>query len=207
MTMNKTQVKIQGLLKKTTRLESEDSHLLSLIRKELENLDEKEITDFSDLKLFCDWALHNKIDRSAAGSRLVAKIHETIHQVKTAHTDHVISEASKTLLLPFSEQLRAFLTDRNLPTAITDDAQAWRHFLRNIFQIVEQVPICIKSKDEDTLKDSPLKTGMWVNELTIIKVDFSALDMPRGSSIGEIYCLHILTSDTTKIIIPLTPAI
>jgi hypothetical protein len=49
--------------------------------------------------------------------------------------------------------------------------------------------------------DNPIKKGMWVCEIKIIKQTFNA---PLSSTYEPIYALDLLTSDTTRIIIPLT---
>lgn len=107
--MNKIGSKIRYLLNKNVRSESDDLYILSLIRKELESLEKNESSNYSDLKLFCDWALHIKICWSPAGSQLVSKIHETINQTKKQDADQVIQKVSKTLLVPFKKQIKTFL--------------------------------------------------------------------------------------------------
>lgn len=49
--------------------------------------------------------------------------------------------------------------------------------------------------------DNPIKQGMWICEIKIVKQDFHSPLSPRYE---PIYALDLLTSDTTRIIIPLT---
>jgi len=142
--MNKIESKIRYLLNKNVRSESDDLYILSLIRKELESLEKNERSNYSDLKLFCDWALHIRICRSFPGSQLVSEIHKTINLTKKQDTDQVIQKVSKTLLVPFKEQIKTFLEKKTLPINFIDDQQKWKSFLGNLFGILEITPLIIK---------------------------------------------------------------
>lgn len=202
--------KIKSLLQKTTLSESEYLHLLVLIRKELENIKDKNAADFSKfdhLKLFCDWALHETIDRSEAGSFLIESINKTINDVRHSHTDDVIKQVSSSLISKFRDQMKNFLKKISLPTDIIDDGRRWRELLRNILEIISQNPVILKPKHQADVMKTPLKKGMWAKEVSIVKINFDKLADKASTSNKETYCLMVLTSDTTRIVIPITPAI
>ncbi len=191
--------KIKALLGKKVMSESDTVHLLSLIRKEIETLNKIEVAKQSDLKLFCDWALHKKIDKSPAGSQLVSLIHRTINLIKNENNEQVIQEISKTLLMPFRKQFKYFLEKNSFHTNIIDDCQKWKCFLKALFEVIESIPVILKSKHEEDLQADPIKVGMWVEEISVIRSNL------ENTYHEEIFCLQITTSDTTVIIIPLTP--
>ena len=193
--------KIRILIEKKLS-DSETVHLFSLIRKELELLSKSEMNKkYSNLKLFCDWILHAKIDVSPAGSKMILEIHKTINLFKKQHTDKVIKEVSRVLLVPFKEQLKQFLEKRKLFANIIENHQKWIHFLQSLFSVLESTEVILKLKLEPDLERDPLKQGMWVKKISVIKSNL-------GNSMDkEIFCLKITTSDTTKIVIPLTSAI
>lgn len=162
-------------------------------------LNKENLNQYCDLKLFCDWILHNKIDKSFAGSRLCAEIHKTINKNIKSNTDDFICENSKTLLNPFKEQFHEFLKIRSLDTNIIEDHVRWKNFLINYFECMAKSPIYIAREcHKDQTQCVPLKEGMWVEKITVIKSNLGIFD-------NEIYCLEVLTSDTTSILIPLTP--
>jgi hypothetical protein len=107
--MSKNLTKISNLLDRNlTMSESDYAYLLILIRRELEFLsaisgENGKATmreKYGDLELFCDWALHCEINRSAAGSNLVSRIHGVLREDKDT-----VQIASETLLDTLKAQL------------------------------------------------------------------------------------------------------
>lgn len=191
--------KIKVLLLNNLERESDISHILTLVRKELESLEKSSSQQYDFIKLFCDWALHKKIDRSEAGSTLITEIHNTIILSKTLPTDQIIKLISNALLRPLKNQLLLFLKNNSLQTDIITDDLKWRSFLKNLFAILLETPVNLKKlQDEADLQINPIKKGMWVKQILITTSNFCKKD-------NEIYCLEILTNDTTKIYIPLSP--
>lgn len=146
------------------------------------------------------------MDQTISSSELISQIQSTINKVKEINdNDQVIQAVSNTLILPFKNQLQLFLKDRILQTSIIDDQQKWKSFLSNLLEMLEITPVLImkkqKKKDRhaENLKNDPLKPGMWINKISIIKSDLGDFNAE------EKFCLEITTSDTTKIIIPFTP--
>jgi len=208
--MGYNKVKLKLLLQKKILSESEYVHVLVLIRKELEILKDNNSTDYSKfdhLKLFCDWTLHMVIDRSATGSFLIESINKTLNDVKHSRTEDVIKKVSSSLIRKFSDQMKNFLEKNSLPTDIVDDDRYWRDLLRNILEIISQNPVILKPKHEANVKGAPLKEGMWAREVSIVKINFDKLAGKASISDKETYCLMVLTSDSTKLVIPITPVI
>ena len=208
--MDYNKVKLKLLLQKKTLSESEYVHLLVLIRKELEILKDHNPTDYSTfdhLKLFCDWTLHMAIDRSVTGSFLIVNINKTLNDVKHSHTWEVIEKVSSSLISKFSDQMKDFLVKNSLPTDIVDDGHRWRDLLRNILEIISQNPVILQPKHEASVTGTPLKEGMWAREVSIVKINFDKMSGKASLSDKETYCLMVLTSDSTKLVIPITPVI
>lgn len=202
--------KLNCLLQKKYPSESEYVHILVLIRKALEILKENNKTDYSKfdhLKLFCDWALHMIIDRSVTGSFLIVSINKALNDGKGGHTDELIKIVSTSLVGKFSDQLKNFLSMNSLPTDIVDDGLYWRDLLKNILEIISESPVILKPKHEDNVKGDSLKNGMWAKEVSIVRINFDELAGKTSASSKETYCLMVLTSDSTKIVIPITPRV
>jgi len=200
--------KIGFLLKEKYPSESEYLHFLVLVRKILEQLRESNLTEynnFENLKLFCDWALHIVIDRSSAGSSLIVNINKSLKNGKKGHTDDLIKAVSDSLVGKFKLQLKNFLIMNQLSTDIVDDDNRWRDLLKNTLEIITEIPVILKPKHEDTVKGDSLKEGMWAKEVSIVKVNLEKLAGNQFDSNKETYCLLVLTSDTTRLVIPITP--
>ncbi|MBI2335775.1 MAG: hypothetical protein HYU97_03310 [Deltaproteobacteria bacterium] len=203
--MNTGQNKIKGLLEKEAMSEAEYSYLLSLIRKQLEIINDTSSFDY--VKLFCDWALHAEISKSSTGSFLVASINTALNAVKDSDTDQVIKKISSSLMTKFREQIRNFLVQTKMSPAIVDGYQSWIDFLRNILEIISHSPVILKAKHEADVASNPLKAGMWAQAVSIVKINFDKLVNENSTSEKETYCLMVFTSDSTKIVVPITPAI
>jgi hypothetical protein len=211
--MNKNESKISELLKKHEMSESDNLHLLSLIRKELETLGKAE-TKYNDLKFFCDWVLHNEIDRSFSGSKFVSELHNCINEIKSIpNNDYIIQRTCETLLVSLREQLHAFLKERTLQTNVIDNSRKWRSFLRNLLENIENTPVVLLNKHETDLKMNPLKPGMWCNEISIFKASVEDILIRSNEPIDlqhleeknrkQMYWLQMNTNINTKIWIPL----
>lgn len=124
--------KLTKLLNQDSISESEVSHLLALIRKEIESLRENERKKYPDLKLFCDWALHTEINQSFVGSKLGTEIHKAILKYHKSNSDELIQEISKTLLTAFKKQFKKLLKSGSYNTKIIDNNQIWGVFLDNV---------------------------------------------------------------------------
>jgi len=198
-------MKLDSLLKKKTLSESECVHVLSLIRQELEASETESNYDY--IKFFCDWSLHNQIDRSMAGSNAIVSINKVLSDERKSDTDALIKEMSAQFIGKFKDQMKDFLNKNSRPSDIIDNDNQWKEFLKMMLEIISQKPvILIKNKHEKKVSGNPLKEGMWATEISIVKVDLSSNPRDINSASSKaIYCLEVLTSDSTKIIIPITP--
>lgn len=190
--------------------ESECVHALVIIRKELEILretDPNSYSSFNFLKLFCDWALHMEIDRSLAGSYLLADINKTLNDVKDIKTDEVIKQISSSLIGKFRHQTRDFLIKNSLPIDIVNGHDEWRNFLKNILEIISHSTVLLKPNHNPDLASFSLKNEMWTRAVSIVKINFDTLTHEISTSDKGTYCLMVFTSDSTKIVVPITPAI
>lgn len=199
--------KLKILLGRQVLSESEYLHVLVLIRKEMEMLPTSVASEYSYVKLFCDWALHVALGRNSAGSQLVASVHDAVAQVKHSPTDQVVSQISTSLLGSFRTELTKFLQDKILPTTIVSDHSGWRIFLKHVLEIIYASPVLLLDREQRTVEGTPLKAGMWVTAISIVKINYDKLLDENSTSTNETYCLQILTSDTTRIVVPVTPAI
>lgn len=199
--------KLKALLGIRTLSESECLYVLVLIRKEIEAMPASVASRYSYVKLFCDWALHIAIDRSRAGSKLVASVHEAVIQVKHSPTAQVVTQISSSLLEPFRTEMANFLQGKFLPTTIVSDHAGWRMFLGHVLEIIWSSPVLLLDQDQQTVQSTPLKEGMWATAIGIVKINYDKHLDVNSTSTNETYCLQILTSDTTRIVVPVTPAI
>ena len=173
---NITNCKLRTLLEKENLTESEYVHILVLIRKMLEVLKDENPDDYSNydhLKLFSDWSLHMVIDRSQAGSFLIAivNINDILNDKKQSNNDELIASISTVIVGQLKDQMRDFLEDNTLPLDLIDEDNKWKNLLSNILEIITQQPVIIKPKHEEKVSENALKEGMWATEVSIEKVN------------------------------------
>ncbi|HRD71270.1 MAG TPA: hypothetical protein PK657_14150 [Legionella sp.] len=192
---------IKKLISKNDINDSVVVHFLTLIRKELELLDESR-ESFDVLKFYCDWALHTGIDRSKSGSSIISNINQTITIFQHASSNEELIRGISILLVnKLKNQLLKFLDKHSIQTNIISDQTQWRHFSLILFSILEDTKVCLHQTHKHYLMNNPIKQGMWICEIKIVKKDFHS---PLSSKYEPIYALDLLTSDTTRIIVPLT---
>lgn len=194
--------------------ESEVSHLMSLFRKIIEHLSENERGKYFILRFFCDWTLHIKIERSIAGMEILNRLNEILVEAKKEQDNNVI----KTKIFEavsfdgLRNEMSELLCNLGLSNNLTSNNQ-WRRFLGLLTEIILDCPIKFPDKKKGKVKEiydkivgNPLRNDMWVTELSIIKIDNQTLwKKIKGEKIPigfpKIH-LNILTSNTTRIIVP-----
>jgi hypothetical protein len=127
--------------------ERDVSYLLAEIRKYLESSKD---AGYTKLRLFCDWALHIKLDRAPA-RRLVAEMDacfKKAFEYGCTETDIQAFENIVNLNI-FRFQLREFLLDHALPDTVCED-DSWRNFLSLYAQIIEDCPMEVSGATTNT---------------------------------------------------------
>lgn len=197
-------MKLDSLLKKKSLSESECVHVLSLFRQKIE--ESKTKSTFAHVKFFCDWSLHHKIDRSLAGSTVIVNINKALSDNRHNDTDTVIKEVSAQFIGKFKEQMKDFLNKNSLTSDIIHNDYQWKEFLKTMLEIISQKQvILIKEKHEKEVSENSLKEEMWPTEISISKIDPDSPREMNPTPDKAIFCLKVLTSDSTVIYIPITP--
>lgn len=194
------------LLAKGDPSESDYVYILALLRKEIEAIGAEEASKYCHVKLLCDWALHPAIDRSNVGSQIVVDIHNVLDKKRHSDTNDIINEVSKALFGKFRKELSTLLTSMVLPCKVDNDRN-WKHFLQNLLEIISYSPVLLRQRDETCIAVSPLKDGMWAISMQIVRVNYDKLADENVNSSTETYCLEVLTSDTTRIVVPVSPRV
>lgn len=122
-------------------------YLLAGIRKliERDNLREQ----YRDLKFHCDWALHSKLEGTAAKD--VLQKFDAAHALLRAGTVKVrdlpaeleseIDRISK--MRSFERELSSFLKTYSLPPLTKNRPDGWAHFLHLYAQVIEDIPLVV----------------------------------------------------------------
>jgi hypothetical protein len=206
--------KIDSLLTKGVSLsESEVSHLLTLIRKYLEQLDNIKRVKFTLLNFFCDWALHIEIDHSIPAMEILKNLNDTLVRMKNSTvSDELLNGITSVIsFLDLQKQLEDFFLMIGLQSKSLSGREEWLNFIRNYIEIVLNCPLVLPAKINkkiqpfyDAISTNPLKPGMWVVGFAISRPDKTVFAGTKAAFYTKFLSLVILTSDTTRIIVPLT---
>jgi hypothetical protein len=124
---------------------STTQRLMALLREFLE--ERKERSQYPLLVMFCDWALHNRLDRSSGGGRLLDLLDETwanSHQVD-AQIQHLVSQLSPAMLRgQLIELLRKSLI---WPAAIQND-EYFTRLVKHLIADLAGKPISRGAKEQ-----------------------------------------------------------
>ena len=190
--------KIEELILKGDQMSEQDvSSLVTWIKKQLETMPQADREKFSILKMYCDWHHHHSVDTSKTGLRILKKINDALCENKKRSVDANILAVSTSIGLGvLKSEMRGFLESIGLETQELDSY--WSVFIGHLMELINQSTIEFpknidtpRQKMINDIKASPLKAGMWVIAATPININ------------GKRH-LMILTSDTTRIIVPLT---
>lgn len=207
--------KITYLVSKRAPLsESEVSHLMSLTRKYLEYPNEELRDEFITLKFFCDWALHISLDRSIPAMEILVKLNDVIVKLKQTPDNKLIrQQVTKVISFPvLKTEFRRFFLVLGIKDKLTTVSYKWEKFLEGFIDIIldcllilpdPPIPRRIRPYYDDIVSN-PIKEGCWTLGLSVTKVNESFFKPSKNLSPNSLLCLVLYSSDTTRVVIPLT---
>jgi hypothetical protein len=122
--------------------ESQIVYILAEIRKALEQSTPSELVPFPNLKFFCNWALHSKIDQNSSQKRIQEFC--SAFDLHDIHARRLIStEFLKTMMMlrPLQESLAKFFGTFSIRPEITHNRFEWYRFIYHYSGIVSDVPL------------------------------------------------------------------
>jgi hypothetical protein len=203
--------KIRGVVAGARWREADVVYLFAQARKLIERVTNAERPSYARLNFYCDWCLHSKIDRSEAGARILSRLHGiVVEHMKKTDTDALIVELSAALSLGDVRNELNALVRRYSGEAESVDRAVWRAIVPVLLEVVSQIPLEIGVKNgrlkklDAQMRARPIKGTSVVEQLAVVKVASSLLK--RNAASGEItFCMQLTTSDTTKIVAPISP--
>jgi hypothetical protein len=117
-------------------------YVMAAIRKLMER--DGSSQSYANLHFFCNWALHSKLDQSAA-IKILVQVDDIFDAAERG--DYKASEESWSKVDELTdgnrlrEQLLAFLQKYQLPEAICTDEGAWHEFHREYVAVVSDIPL------------------------------------------------------------------
>ncbi|MFA4967124.1 MAG: hypothetical protein WC624_02785 [Candidatus Margulisiibacteriota bacterium] len=209
---NEIENKISNIISPPTiNSEIEAAYLMTLIRKRIEHMSQAEKSSYFVLNFYCTWTVHVKIDKSKLAMNILKEINQWVNDLKASNNPDLIKGLSEVIAFPrFRKELLVFLSTLNLPTNLASDDTKWNSFLRLVIDIIHACPLQfpeiktgIIEQIYNAIKATPIKTGMWVESISIFNRDeISSITNNAPPDLSP-YFLRILTSDTTSIIVPL----
>lgn len=189
--------------------ESEIRSLIILIRKRIELMKEVETQKYLIINLFCNWCAHTKIDKSNTGLRIIAKINDTLVEIKNSQDSSEIQlKLSQAIGYVFlRKELNLFCKNIGLNQYFELDEVGnnfWGHFIARLIEIIRDVPMTFpsiaeldstKQKIYNQIAKNPIKVGAGVIKMKITKVTDP---YPK-----ETMVLEIGLEDTTRVVVPL----
>ena len=135
--------------------------VLTKIRKLLELADGQPTQP--QLRFFCDWILHTRLDRQ--GAENILREFDALMEPYVARnmSDFKVQADALEGLLSWErlrEELRKFLNQRKLPNSVTEDPAVWIRFLDCYIGAITDTPLVVK----------PLPTE-YVESITITNTD------------------------------------
>ncbi len=203
--------KIQQIILRQPHSESETAHLMVLVRKYLDQLEDN---NFFTLRFFCDWSVHSEIERSLPAMELLKQLNAKIVELKDT-PDNDLLRIETTEIVSFKklkEELNRFFEEIGIEDNYTIDEEKWKIFVVSFVDIISDCPLILsdprkykKAKEiYDEIVANPIGKGAHVSGLAISYVNDSIFKGDKNLSTGATLCLVLLLSDTTRIVIPLT---
>ena len=190
--------------------ESEVCHLMVLCRKYLEHLPDEERLRYSILRFFSNWTVHITIDRSQEGLEILKQLNDTLVELAPIASNEIVG-GRLTKVLSFRQLRRevgALFERIGARDSIDGDQVRWETFVVHLIEIIRDCPLEVGDTDNmsrrarqlyEAIQANPVKQGCWVVGVAVVEVDYG--QFLKGGK-NEI-CLQILTSDTTRIVVPM----
>jgi hypothetical protein len=191
--------------------ESEVSHLMTLMRKDLDRARNELGAEYQLLRFFCDWSVHITLDRSVSGMKMMQALNSILHEWGDRPPGEEFFD-SVTRALSFDElrrQMASFFESARLSDRLTRNKRLWNNFVARLISVVRdcslELPERTSKKEIKEIREeivgNPLKEGMWLTGLSLTGID---LELPQGPPSGtETLCVVLRTANTTEIVVPL----
>jgi hypothetical protein len=189
--------------------ESEVSHLMALFRKRLEHMPREDRGNYPVLKFFCNWVLHITLDRSLEGMAILKRINDILFECAADHTDLVRAKVTEAISFRhLRREMRTLLGYLQTEPVIVDDQAQWENFALKLIEIVRDCELVFgenMAREARALYAAvtakPLSNRSWVVAVSMLEVDYG--ELTGGTVSKKLFCLHVLMSDTTHIMIPM----
>ena len=191
--------------------EADVHHLFALARKLIERVAAADRGAYALLNFYCDWTLHSEIDRSEAGAKILSDLHEIVaDHLKKTDNSTLMSDLSAALSLgEVRHELNALIADYS-GVAEALNVAVWRGIVPILLEIISHTPLKIAPKNaklkklRQEIRTRPLKGTSVVEELSVVKVSSAMLKQTAPAN-ETTFCLMLITTDTTKFIVPIVP--
>lgn len=183
-------------------------YLMILVRKMLEKMSQSDQDLFLTLKLFCNWAAHIEITQSNTGLKILAKINDTLVNIKNyKNITKIRTEMSNAIgFSVFRKELKLFFNNIGVTDTLVSNNNIWAVVLMHLIEIIRDSSLSFpalskldktKQKIYNQIAKKPIKIGAGV-----ISAKISLIKYPPPTN-KVFKCLTIRTEDTTTIVIPL----
>jgi hypothetical protein len=201
--------KIRQAVTATPLREADVHHLFALARKLIERA--RSPATYALLNFYCDWTLHSEINRSEAGGRILARLHDIIaDNLKNTDNARLIAELSGALSLGDVRNELNGLIAQHTGIVETVSVARWRMMVPILLEIISHTPLKIGANNAKLkalarqIRTRPLKGESFVAELAITRVA-SRLLKNNAPANETTFCMMFTTSDTTKLVVPVAP--
>jgi hypothetical protein len=138
--------------------EAQVLYILAEVRKVIEHRKDKGLRDHSELKFYCNWVLHIRIDRD---DKNVTTIFDGVDILEGVSFEDYVHSAFFNRISNFQllrSALVQFLDEHKLPTKICDREGNWNAFLFLLCGIVSEVPLMYRGQatSPDMIKELTL---------------------------------------------------
>lgn len=128
-------------LKKNIKDECQVTHIMSLIRKINEKLQEDK---FKTLLFYSNWVLHSELTRKSSVGYVIERFEQHVEPSNNALTVARILKTEQKRFFNLNNlktELKKFFEENSLPTILCDDKKQWNQFSKLLLNIIEDCPI------------------------------------------------------------------
>jgi len=177
----------------------------------LDKMSQTEQLSYLNLRLFCNWVVHNEITKSNTGLRILAEINDALVKIKNStNSKDIQSMISLAISYPIlRKQLKLFLDNIGVDEILVDDNNLWANFITNLIEIIRDVPLSFPPLSElsatqekiyDQITQNPIVPGGGVISIMISQINYDEIGV---KGMGNQICILIKTVDTTTTVIPM----
>lgn len=203
---------IQKIISQNSFSPNDILEILNFVYEHIDLMTLKDKGEYTVLWLFADWPHKTSLGDSFPALMVVKRLNEALGEMRSVADNKFFIDQLMDIVSfhKLKDQMENFLQLNNLPTDLTAFPYRWKVFIAELINLIKDKPLAFpdprnkyirKIYGEEIFDQARQREG--VISLTITEFDTSLFAGFTSLMGKKVTCMVILTSDATKIVMPM----